>query len=253
MAEIVNGVTIHEPEVADVMLRFLQPGMCALDCGANDGYFTGFMSHLVGPSGLVVAFEPDTRLYEHLAHNCADLENVTLSRHALWSIDCPKEFHRAQFSGYSSFMKYDDINVESYMVLARSLDSLLLSPHPHFIKVDCEGADENVLRGAEQILRRGVECVTCELNFYINYKLGSSDGSLRQYMNSLGYDCFLLENKCKPLYVSPECSINLTGRGMSLVNAMFAKRERVEELWQYDCQDELRARVTIKDLVAQVA
>ena len=245
MAEIVNGVTIHEPEVIDVMLHFLRPGQCAIDAGANDGYFTGFMSHLVGPQGMVVAFEPDKRLFAYLKQNTSDLPNVTLSEHALWSHDCPKEFHQAGFSGYSSFLKYDDINMASYMIVARSLDTLLLSPQPHFIKVDCEGADEHVLRGAEQILRNGVECVTCELNFYINYKFGSSDRTLRDYMNGLGYDCFLLENKCKPLYVAPETTIELTGRGMSLVNAMFAKRDHVEELWQYDCHDDLQTRLTI--------
>lgn len=243
MAEIINGVTLHEPEVIDVMLKFLRPGQCAVDCGANDGYFTGFMSHLVGPQGMVIAFEPDKRLFEALAQNTAELTNVTIKPNALWCVDCPKEFHRAEQSGYSSFLKYEDLNAESYMLMARCLDTFLLSPKPHFIKVDCEGADEHILRGAEKILRAGVECVTCEVNYYINHKFSSSDRSLREYMNTLGYDCFLLENKRKPLYIAPEAQIEPTKFGLSLFNAMFARRKDVEELWQYDCHDDLIVRV----------
>lgn len=252
MASIINGVVIHEPEVCDVMLHFIQRGQCAVDVGANDGYFTGFMSTLVGPEGLVLAFEPDKQLFERLQQNTVELANVTIRRNALWSIDCPMEFHMAAESGYSGFIKYDDINVESYMLAARSLDTLLLAPQPSFIKVDCEGADEHVLRGAEQILRRGVDCVTTEINFYLNHKLGSSDRSLRQFMAWLGYECFLLEDKFKPFYLRPEDTITVTGRGMSLVNAMFAKRKRVEELWQYDCQDNWRERMVLQSEILEV-
>lgn len=250
MPKIINGVVIHEPEVCDVMLRFIRPGQCAIDCGANDGYFTGFMSHLVGPDGIIVAFEPDTVLFERLKQNTVELTNVTARRNALWSVDCPMEFFRASESGYSSFLKYDDILAESYMLAARSLDTLLLQPQPSFIKVDCEGADEHVLRGAEQILRRGVDCVTAEINFYINHKFGSSDRSLRNYMNALGYDCFLLEDGRKPLYIRFEDTINLTGRGLSLINAMFAKRSRVEEIWQYDCVEYVQQRLTVDSMIA---
>jgi FkbM family methyltransferase len=236
MPSILNGAIIHEPEVCDVMVRFLRPGQVAVDVGANDGYFTGFMSYLVGENGLVVAFEPDKALFEQLEKNSSDLSNVTLSKFALWSDNLPMEFHRTPDSGYSSMIKYENFNAESYMVLARSLDTLLLEPQPNFIKVDCEGSDEHILRGAQKILRNGVDCVIAEVNFYINYKLGSTDKTLRAYMQWLGYDCFLLEKDRKPLYLRPEDKIKVTGVGVSVVNAMFAKRSRVEELWQYDCR-----------------
>lgn len=249
MAEIVNDVVYHEPEVCDVMLRFIQPGQCVVDAGANDGYFTGFMSHLVGEQGLVIAFEPDTALFERLTQNTAELKNVNLSRHALWSHDRPMQFFRAAVSGYSAMFKYDDITVEDYMIVARSLDTLLLAPHPSFIKIDCEGADEHIVRGAEKILRKGVECITTEINFYINHKLGSSERSLRDFMNGLGYDCFLLQRKCRPLLLRPEDQLSPTGSGCGIVNAMFARRKRVEELWEYDCLDYVTQCYTIESLV----
>ena len=255
MAEIISGgnslFTIHEPEVCDVMLRFIKPGMCCLDCGANDGYFTGFMSHLVGETGLVLAFEPDTTVFDTLKKNTAELTNINLSRYALWSHDRPMQFFRASVSGYSSFIHYDDIGVEDYMIVARSLDTLLLAPHPNFIKIDCEGADEHVVRGAEKILRKGVECVTTEINYYINHKFGSNDRTLRDFMNGLGYDCFLLQEKHKPLFLKPDDSVTPTGKGLGIINAMFARRRRVEELWQYDCLDYVQQQYTIEAFISE--
>jgi FkbM family methyltransferase len=188
-------------------------------------------------------------VFDTLKKNTDELNNVTLSRYALWSHDRPMQFFRASVSGYSAFIKYDDITVEDYMIVARSLDTLLLTPHPNFIKVDCEGADEHVLRGAEKILRKGVECITTEINYYINHKYGSSDRTLRDFMNSIGYDCFLLQDKQKPLFLRPDDTVSPTGRGLGIINAMFAKRERVEELWQYDCLDNIQQRHSIESFI----
>jgi hypothetical protein len=46
-------------------------------------------------------------------------------------------------------------------------------------------------------------------------------------------------------YISPEDTVSLTGRGCFVIN-VFAKRERVEELWQYDCRDEMQMRMTVE-------
>ena len=233
----------HEPEVAEAMEKFIRPGMRCVDCGANEGYFTAFMAHLVGPTGLVIAFEPDYVVYERLAENVGDLPHVTVRRELLWSVNCPAEFWRSLESGYSSMFQYADVSVESYMVSARSLDTLILAPQPDFIKVDCEGADEYVLRGAEQILRKGVECVTAEINFHINSKMHSSEKSFREFMNGLGYDFFLLEHGRRPFLMEPQYRLKAGAVGhVNCVNVMFAKRARVEDLWSYDCADYVRSR-----------
>src|SRR5882672_11269255 len=68
-----------EPEVCNVMARVLQPGDCAVDGGANVGFFTILMSRLVGPTGHVYAFEPGGNNLPKLAANIAlnKLDNVT--------------------------------------------------------------------------------------------------------------------------------------------------------------------------------
>jgi hypothetical protein len=49
---------IHEPHVDEVLARELKTGMRFWDVGAHVGYFALQASRLVGPDGLVVAFEP---------------------------------------------------------------------------------------------------------------------------------------------------------------------------------------------------
>lgn len=45
--------------VTEAMLRVIRPGMTCLDIGANLGYFSVLMADLVGPTGRVLAFEPN--------------------------------------------------------------------------------------------------------------------------------------------------------------------------------------------------
>lgn len=67
-----NGV--YEPLEAYILATVLRPGMRFVDVGANRGYFTLLAAGLVGPTGRVLALEPDPRLLEVL------LLSVTKSR-----------------------------------------------------------------------------------------------------------------------------------------------------------------------------
>jgi FkbM family methyltransferase len=49
---------LHEPNTIEVFRQLVRPGMTVVDIGANRGYFAVFLDHLVGPDGLVYAFEP---------------------------------------------------------------------------------------------------------------------------------------------------------------------------------------------------
>jgi tRNA A58 N-methylase Trm61 len=50
---------IYEPHVTAVLERHVRPGMFVVDIGANIGYLTMYLAMLVGPSGRVVAVEPN--------------------------------------------------------------------------------------------------------------------------------------------------------------------------------------------------
>jgi FkbM family methyltransferase len=48
--------------ITQAMTRSLEPGMVAVDVGANFGYYTLLMADAVGPTGKVIAFEPNSRI-----------------------------------------------------------------------------------------------------------------------------------------------------------------------------------------------
>lgn len=218
-------------ELVDAMIRFIEPGWLCVDAGANQGDFTYLMARMVGAEGGVLAFEPDREVFKELQRNTEILTNVERRSEALYSNNGSATFYRTANSGYSSFVHFTDA-AEDYKVPVVTLDKFLLAPQPRFMKVDCEGADEHVLRGAEQILRRGVDCVIAEVHFQLLPHFQCSDQSMREYMQSLGYDCYLLEKGYRPLLLRPGSKIErLPKDGPIAVNVMFAKSDRVEELW----------------------
>ena len=59
------------------------------------------------------------------------------------------------------------------------------------IKIDCEGTEPKFCCGAHDMLRRGVDCVILEFNYFIFNNTGRSDRVIREYMAELGYEMFL--------------------------------------------------------------
>jgi FkbM family methyltransferase len=68
-----------EPETEELLRRCLKPGDVFLDIGANEGILSAFAGTLVGPSGLVIAVEPQAALRAIIEVNLA-LNDVRRAR-----------------------------------------------------------------------------------------------------------------------------------------------------------------------------
>lgn len=228
----------YEPEIINVMERFVEPGDCVVDAGASIGFHTCFLAKLVGEEGIVLAFEPELRSFQFLAHHvhvANKLNNVACLRTALWKFDVPAlELWSVKDIGYSSFHHYDNAT-GSELVEGRALDTLLIKDHPRFIKIDCEGTEAEVLLGAKNILAKGVDCVVLELNFFMMKQTGRDDHLIREFMRELGYDMFIINlgdgngGFQRPLKVDPKLNIELSGGHH--INVMFSTEAKVNERW----------------------
>lgn len=145
--------TYEEPTAA-LMSRMVRPGDTVVDVGANVGYFTLLLSHLVGPTGRVHAFEPMPhaleRLKAHLAMNRC--QNVTLHECAVGSTSGTTRLYLGprHHTSVSSLMARD--GAEAVDVHCTTLDDALAGIRPTLVKVDVEGWESEVMAGAKTLL-----------------------------------------------------------------------------------------------------
>jgi hypothetical protein len=103
------------------------------------------------------------------------------------------------------------------------LDSALAAeglPTPRILKIDAEGAELHVLRGARGLLTNDpIPFVICEVNRFGLEEMGSSEAELRAYMVELGYEVHIFvpgETSLYPLgpgdYAETEQVFNLLFR-----------------------------------------
>ena len=125
----------------------------AWDVGAHHGYVTLCLASRVGPTGRVVAFEPSERnrrlLGRHVRWNA--LANVSIQPFALGARDGESRF------GGTGTSKMMHLGEGEERVAVRSAESLIASGAcraPTLLKIDVEGAEADVLRGAVRILRK---------------------------------------------------------------------------------------------------
>jgi FkbM family methyltransferase len=142
--------------------QFLEPGMVVLDIGAHHGYYSLLASQKVGPTGRVIAFEPSLRerrnLLQHLRLNaCA---NVQVEETALGDTDGSAEFFivKGKETGCNS-LRPPDVRQPTKAVEVRvaRLDDYVRQRNltsVDFVKMDVEGAELAVLKGATEFLAR---------------------------------------------------------------------------------------------------
>jgi FkbM family methyltransferase len=220
-----------EPEVAHLMRRVVRPGDFCIDGGANIGFFTLFMSRLVGEQGHVEAFEPAVVNFKKLRKNLElnKVENVTAINRALWSEETDLTLHIAQDTGTCSLMPHAHC-ITSLPIRCLTLDKWCqhYDQPPRLLKLDIEGAEEHALLGAAQMLAKGIDFIVTEINARALYNFGSSQACLRDYMKRYGYDMFWLhEDGSEPTHVGVDQML----QGDENLNALFSKPDTVRRAW----------------------
>jgi FkbM family methyltransferase len=176
-----------------ILRRFLRQGDTFLDIGANHGAFSVAASTVVGSSGFVIAFEPQPVLSALVRRSLEanDVKNFQVIEKA-----CSDEPGEAQFfvprisSGsaglYAEFSArdaHDTLTVK----LAR-LDDIVTElelPGQIFIKLDVEGNELAVLRGAREFVRTRKPRILMEINPRAMAAAGTTLDELKALLNDL--------------------------------------------------------------------
>jgi FkbM family methyltransferase len=177
---------IHEPALTKFLLtRFASPA-CQnfIDVGANIGYFSCLLSKLAGPSGKVLAVEPEPHNLKLLEHNLKinQLTNVTVHACALGARDgsATLGLYKPANRGRHSILDTDARS--TIEVRVRTLDDIAKSSGCgnalwSLVKVDVEGYEGFVLAGAKETFPR-MESLVMEFSPALLKKGGVDPASL---------------------------------------------------------------------------
>ncbi len=129
-----------------------RPGHVVFDVGCNAGGMALMMSRLVGPRGIVLAFEASPRIVDKTHYNLVKVvcHNVTLFHRAVWH-STGALVHMAAGSHLNDRI---DADTTGMPVRTVALDDLAEAGdfRPSFIKMDIEGAEFDALRGMPRLL-----------------------------------------------------------------------------------------------------
>jgi FkbM family methyltransferase len=213
---IARDIYCHDHEVDEraFVRLFLRPGDVFADIGANLGLYSVIASQAVGPSGSVFSFEPDPKTHERLLHNLKanDCRNVQPFQLALSNVDetRPMQISTAGYDAYNSFgtpVRGED-TFKAVDVACVSFDSFA-QQHPQLhkvtmMKVDVEGWESMVLRGAEKQLSGDTAPVLqVEFNDQAAKALGLPCSELYRWLQKLGYSIHTFDAKKKRFIPHP--------------------------------------------------
>ena len=152
--DVYTSMVDHEEDIVEQFSP--KTGDIVIDVGAAFGFYTIMASKRVGQQGKVVAIEPQPNILEMLNRNIKlnELTNIITLNYAVYS----ERSKVRLYSNYSIIQERAGQSLQSYIeVSADTLDNLLRQvgiDEANWIKVDVEGAELEVLKGAAGILSR---------------------------------------------------------------------------------------------------
>lgn len=141
---------------------------CVLEVGTHIGYLTQYFEDLVGSEGRVLAVEPTQSSLHYLKKNVRS--NTTVIEKAASSKNGQAKFFVEEFGGFTNSLVEESTlsnnnslissqsvssNVSSVLIETDTLDNICSQNNfvPNFIKIDVEGAEYDVLKGASNTLK----------------------------------------------------------------------------------------------------
>lgn len=152
-----NVINPWEHQIQTLAKMLLRRGDVVIDVGANIGALSVFFSEIVGSAGKVVAIEPNPRLAKEFAQDFGGLDkfpNIVLINKASFSKSdvLLKLSIDDSFYSSASSIKYQ-VGKKSILVNSISIDSIANEPIK-LIKIDVEGAEEEVIQGALETIKK---------------------------------------------------------------------------------------------------
>lgn len=202
----------YEEDEAAVLRESLKPGMTYLDVGGNLGYLATLAAKCVGPTGLVVAVEPEPYNFSLLERNLRSVSRgrgVAVNAAAggapgtatLFKADSNLGDHRL----YSDDATTSRAGVQVPVVRLDELFAANNWPAPDFVKIDVQGFETHVVAGLGALADGGK--LRTVLTEYWPIGIRSAGGDPAAYLDwfrSRGFACYLIGPDAAPALLKYE-------------------------------------------------
>lgn len=187
---LARAIGLYERHKRTAIRTHLEPGMTFVDAGANKGDFSLLAARLVGDSGKVLAFEPEPEncMWIRRSIELNGYRNISLYEVALGEKSESTQLYLGEKSGWHTLLPFQPFrNVGTVPILKRTLDSVLEDinhKRVNMIKIDVEGVELEVLRGARQTLSNNRDIV---LLLDIHPQLGANPEEVCDFLKEQGF------------------------------------------------------------------
>jgi len=163
-----DALYLFTPEYEPWIHSILKPsrGQIFLDIGSDTGLYAIQMARLVGAEGKVIALEPHPSSFRNLNENIQlnHLTNITPLNLAAWNKATRLKLYTSNWRGQHTTKR--NLHRGYIEVEANRLDTILkqlkLQP-PHWIKIDVEGSECEVLKGLVKTLKASHPHIVIEI------------------------------------------------------------------------------------------
>jgi FkbM family methyltransferase len=198
----------YEPEFAKIVVKYLDTQRDALDIGANIGLFSVLIRKTLDDSSKLLSVEPTPRAVELLKANLnrnSCEKNTIIFNGVASNSDGTMEINiipgMEEYSSIGSIIYKKEMHRAIVNVESNTVDTLVnkYNLNPGFLKVDTEGAELLVFKGAVNTLKKFQPVILSELADTLLETLGSSAKEAIEYLQSLGYKVIDVEFPDKPI------------------------------------------------------
>lgn len=194
---------IYEPHLTKFYSHWLKPGMTFVDIGANIGVYSMLGARLVGNSGNVLCFEPNSencRLIM-LSARRNNLQNLSIYPFALGNKAGHVLFstHIGSNGGFLPDTQESLSNSSCVVMPMLRLDDMIRTK-VDCIKMDVEGAEGLVVKGANHLIETYRPMVISEFSVEMLSRVSGITGiDYLRYFTDKGYKVFLIERQSQEL------------------------------------------------------
>ena len=204
---IKRSIKNNDEKELQLLKKIIIPETDAIDIGVYRGVYSYEMAKY---SKMVHAFEANPIIFKDIELNLgkiikninfynfalSDNENKVLLKVPIRNKNYDKDNYEEYFQmGKATIHKQNIMeDIETFEVTSKKLDSFTFSNKISFIKIDVEGHEMSVIKGAENTIKQNKPTLLVEIEE--RHSLSKVSDSIN-YINSLGYESFFYDNELK--------------------------------------------------------